>query len=741
VTQTRQYAGGEGSGTYQDTTMTYDGYGRLKTKHVPEQNTGTARTWSYNADDTINTITDARGAITTFGYAGTNRKFVTSITHTFAGQPNETASFSYDAAGNRTAMTDGLGTSSYEYDELSRLVVETRGFTGVGNYPISYQYNFANDLKSITDPLNSTINYTRDTASRLTTIARNGQTFASGIEYRASGAIKYMLYGDNSAMNVTFTSRMQPAAFTIPGKISKTYTYNNDGTLRFSSDLIDHRFDRFYGFDHVGRLKSALSGAEARGEGTTTNRPYNQTHGYDGFGHLNYRNAKTWWTGDSTMSVTFVNNRQQGWAYDADGRVVDGNEYHTYDAAGRNNYLSTYGYGTATTTFDGDGRQIKTVETSYDEEWNEISETKYYIRSTVLGGQVLAEINQTSSEMRRYVYAGPTVLAWIYSYPGFESVSWEQRDPSGASVRGIGQQELDPLGADAGTYATSVSPTEGPLMSYGSSYSPANPGVTYTVDGMRVSADDFMRRLDVEMHYPMGWVDASARASARPIGKRNTGVSWGRPFEVIYDANGKVVSQTWGEYDPQLINVNFGTESLLYSNQGIADLAAFLQNTELNKKYLEPPKLKGNPKPNEIDAFNQSYKLFTERLQSRPGCAEFFGSAETALKKLHSLSISFIDLGGPVPVGPNRFVLTAAQVDNKSIRINNQGPFMGNHSDLEYFGVSVPLAGAIILAHEVAHPLGKIPTDGDYGKGVVTSEDNTWKVIQACFLDENGAVG
>ena len=37
VTQVRQYAGPEGSGTYQDTTMTYDGYGRLKTRHVPEQ--------------------------------------------------------------------------------------------------------------------------------------------------------------------------------------------------------------------------------------------------------------------------------------------------------------------------------------------------------------------------------------------------------------------------------------------------------------------------------------------------------------------------------------------------------------------------------------------------------------------------------------------------------------------------------------------------------------------------------
>src|SRR6185369_1354443 len=41
VTQVRQYAGPEGSGIYQDTSMTYDGYGRLQTKHVPEQNTGT----------------------------------------------------------------------------------------------------------------------------------------------------------------------------------------------------------------------------------------------------------------------------------------------------------------------------------------------------------------------------------------------------------------------------------------------------------------------------------------------------------------------------------------------------------------------------------------------------------------------------------------------------------------------------------------------------------------------------
>ena len=53
LTQVRQYAGPEGSGTYQDTSMTYDGYGRLKTRHVPEQNAGVNTTRIYNADDTV----------------------------------------------------------------------------------------------------------------------------------------------------------------------------------------------------------------------------------------------------------------------------------------------------------------------------------------------------------------------------------------------------------------------------------------------------------------------------------------------------------------------------------------------------------------------------------------------------------------------------------------------------------------------------------------------------------------
>ena len=63
--------------------------------------------------------------------------------------PTPNVSFGYDAAGNRTSMNDGFGTVSYDYDQLSRMSSETRTFTGLGNYAISYEYNLANQLRAL----------------------------------------------------------------------------------------------------------------------------------------------------------------------------------------------------------------------------------------------------------------------------------------------------------------------------------------------------------------------------------------------------------------------------------------------------------------------------------------------------------------------------------------------------------------------------------------------------------------
>ncbi len=124
-------------------TFEYDGHGRLQTRTTPEQG---STSYSYFNDDTIQTVTDARGATTTFSY--NNRHLVNSITYGVPAGVAATAnvSFGYDSNGNRTSMTDGRGSVSYGYDTLSRLTSESRTFTGVGSFGLTYGYNLSGEL-------------------------------------------------------------------------------------------------------------------------------------------------------------------------------------------------------------------------------------------------------------------------------------------------------------------------------------------------------------------------------------------------------------------------------------------------------------------------------------------------------------------------------------------------------------------------------------------------------------------
>ena len=119
-------------------------------------------------------MTDARGATTTYGY--NPRRLVTGITY---GAPTGVAttanvSFAYDAAGHRTSMTDGMGSVSYNYNNLVQLTSETRNFTGVGSYTLTYDYNLAGELASITNPWSAQVSYAmirRDELPRSTVLA------------------------------------------------------------------------------------------------------------------------------------------------------------------------------------------------------------------------------------------------------------------------------------------------------------------------------------------------------------------------------------------------------------------------------------------------------------------------------------------------------------------------------------------------------------------------------------------
>jgi hypothetical protein len=90
-------------------------------------------------------------------------------------------------------------------------------------------------------------------------------------------ALKSLQYGKTRSLALTYNTRMQPATFTVPNVLSKTYDYQPDGRLVFSHDLTNPKFDRSYEYDHAGRITQALSGGEARNEGFTALQPYKQT--------------------------------------------------------------------------------------------------------------------------------------------------------------------------------------------------------------------------------------------------------------------------------------------------------------------------------------------------------------------------------------------------------------------------------------------------------------------------------
>ena len=513
ITVVRQYAGAEGSGTYQDTTMNYDGYGRLLSKHVPEQDVNTATVWTYNVDDTINTITDARGAVTTYGYSGTNRQLVKQVTQTLSGSPTISTSFTYDATGNRLSMSDGFGLVSYAYDQLARLTSEIRSFNGVGSFSINYTYNLAGQLLSVTDPFGASFSYTRDVQGRLKTVSGSPYagttTYVNDVAYRAWGAPKTVSYnGTNST--VSFNARLQPTQFRLTANgsgasiIRENYSYFPDARLNSLTDLDDTagtnppvslRFlSRAYTYDHAGRV-SFVYGTGGAGQGV----PFNQSYLYDEFDNMktrsgNYYNYNS--SGPATDTASYTNNRRSNWTYNAEGQVIstpltstDRPRTMTYDAADRmvttvqSNQFNTVTY---SASYDGDGQLV--YETSNTSPGS--SSASYIVRSTVLGGEVLTRLDQFGNKLITHVPAEGLLFATQRSSgaPG-AYVDFTYRNPLG--ITETSKAVYDPLGNYI-PFQTSGDPRP-PVGSYNSgsmsglSSSEADPssfGVGCIMDGM-----------------------------------------------------------------------------------------------------------------------------------------------------------------------------------------------------------------------------------------------------------------
>ena len=477
--------------------MTYDGHGRLQTSKSPIQSA--AVTYAYDTDDVLLSTTDPRGVVTTFGFTNAagytnNRHLVNSVTRTNLPQgvpETPQVRYEYDAAGNRTKMTDATGSVEYAYNDLSQLTSETRSFVGLPNtYAVTYGYTVAGQLKYVIDPSGSRVDYGYDAMGRISGVTGSGPhsaaSYASNLRYRAWGALRDVDYGNGAHQFVGYNARLLPSAMELrnlsignqpAATVAWSYSYYADGRIERSTDGGDARFTRKLDYDHAGRLKEAYSGPEAVGQPPASppnTSPFRQSFGYDVWGNMTYRAGRFWRQDQWPENASYENDRRQGWGYDAAGNVLVDSHENTYDAAGSKTLARAamngcgYAYEIAQ-SYDGDGRPARRVQTKRDEGWaNEQMtcttevETHLYVYASALGGARIVEMDGQGNKLKGYVHANGTRLArqevnpyltggfsvtYYHDNPG--TTSRAETDSSRMKVR----EERDPLGADAGSYA------------------------------------------------------------------------------------------------------------------------------------------------------------------------------------------------------------------------------------------------------------------------------------------------
>ncbi len=483
ITNTRQF----GDATYRDVTMSFDGHGRMKTRRYPIEDSGANTIWVYNPDDSIQTVTDPRGVVTSFAY--NSRGLTTAISY----DPGSTGvadtadvGFAYDNAANRTSMTDGTGNTSYVYNSLSQITSETKYVTELNqNFPINYTYNLSGAIQTYTDPQSTGVKaeYTFDKAGRITA-TRNT---SSGIDkqkihetqYRAWGAVKKHTFVSIGTVSLTshpvefnYDNRLQVSGYAAlypPNANGVTfavnYTRNADGKVSLSTDTVLPSFTRNFEYDHVGRVTKSLSGNAVHGMGTET--PYRTAIAYNSFSEASSTSGKHWEVNNSayTLSITAATGRDSNAQYDAAGNITHErmrtapiilNRVYGHDAAGRNISVFDPALRTSETdknnvkTFDGNGWLVKQEKTQ-GSSWTK----RFEISSTVLDGETVAVFEfdnfEPTPDIKQFLsYVNGVKLTFTPpdTYGGYSWLS-----PEGTTMHYGGSyasEEFDPRGGAVG---------------------------------------------------------------------------------------------------------------------------------------------------------------------------------------------------------------------------------------------------------------------------------------------------
>ncbi len=299
---------------------TYDVLNRLTRKQYPDSS---GVDYTYDNLNRLTRVVDATGTYD-FTYDNLGRLTGTSTAYTFLPSRTFTVSYSYDAASNRTSMTDPeSGISSYVYDPLNRLT----SLTNFQSQQFTFSYDALSRRTQLTRPNGVNTAYTYDNLSRLLSVLHQlGGNTIDGATYTV----------DSVGNRTGKTNHLN----------SQIASFSYDPIYQLTQVTMNAATTESYSYDQVGNRLSSLgvSPYTYNSSNQLTSLP-GVTFTYDNNGNTTGKTdasgttSNTWDLENRLASVTLPNQSAVSFKYDPFGRRIQktsaaGSTIYVYDGVG-----------------------------------------------------------------------------------------------------------------------------------------------------------------------------------------------------------------------------------------------------------------------------------------------------------------------------------------------------------------------------------------------------------------------
>jgi len=405
-----------------------NGFGEMTQLSSPD--TGTA-TRTFDEAGNLKTRSDSRGVLESYSYDALNR--LTTAVYSQGGQTSQTLSWGWDMTGpgysnglDRLGRTDHPnGSARWQYDPLGRVTQATQTVNASANAnpatvttTVQYGYTLGR-LTSITYP-----------SGRQVGIAYGGRRIgALSLAQSAGGPTTPLLSDVRWEPFGSWRGWKWAMAGTVPDIAQRQERYSDQGgrlvRYRLGENYRDVGYDaamRITGFTHLsandGSSQAALDQVfsyDANSRLTliaTANSTWSIA--YDANGNrtgVSLNGEPSTYTTEATSNrLTAISNPVRSFGYDSAGSTTSdsGNYTATYNLRGQLETITTAA-GTATYTYDADGRRVRKVTSAGP------ASTVIFVYD--LDGQLLGEYDQAGNAIREYVWLEHTPVAMFMPDP------------------------------------------------------------------------------------------------------------------------------------------------------------------------------------------------------------------------------------------------------------------------------------------------------------------------------------